>query len=515
MELHERIYELALTRSFFIPSNEPYGSTSGFYDYGPVGKLIKNKIERLWRGMFIKDEGFHEVETSIITPEIVLQASGHAANFADPVLECMQCRTKVRGDTLVEEKLIEKHGAKWDGKLETIDKIVKDEKIACPRCKGEFAPARMFNLMFCTGIGGEQAPAYSRPETAQGIFTAFPRLFRNHGAKLPLGIAQIGKSFRNEISPRKGLVRMREFTQMELEYFFDPDEQAKEGFQSSVSGVRMRFGIGKDIVEKTAQESVDEKIATNEIMAYFLAKQWQFYKAVGIQEDRMHLRVLGKGEIPHYSKGNIDMEVETSYGLVETIGNAYRTEFDLSAHAEYSKKDFSVFIQDKGKVVPHVFEVSAGVDRLFFCILEHCFRDKSVSGSQVPVASGDRKQDTGPETGDAKAWEWFDFPPLIAPYEVAVFPLMKKDGLAEKGKEIASMLRQHFDVHYHEGGSIGRRYARADEIGCAYCLTVDYDTLKDGTVTIRYRNDGNQERIKIDDCVARIRKDIAEGRVNL
>lgn len=534
MELHERIYELSVTRSFFIPSNEPYGATSGFYDYGPIGKLIKNKIERLWRQSFIKEEGFHEVETSMITPEIVLQASGHAANFADPILECKECKTRLRGDTLVEEKLIEKHGAKWDGLLETIDNTVTEEKIKCPKCKGEFGAARMFNLMFKTGIGGEQAPAYSRPETAQGIFTAFPRLFRNHGAKLPLGVAQIGKSFRNEISPRKGLVRMREFTQMELEYFFDPEDQEYPGFES-IKEMKMRFGIGKDVVDKSAQESVSQKIATNQIMAYFLAKQWEFYKALGIPEEKMYLRVLDKTEIPHYSKGNIDMEVETSYGLIETIGNAYRTDFDLSAHAKFSKKDFSVFLQNRGeKVLPHVFEVSMGVDRLFFAILEHCFRPAGVSGVQGSVSSVESpvsrvqgsvssKPETGnstPETGDpkpetAKEWEWFDFPPVIAPYEVAVFPLMRKEGQPEKAREIAAMLRKHFDVFYQEGGSIGRRYARTDEIGCAYAITVDYDTSKDDTVTIRYRNDGKQERIKIDDCVALIRKNIADGRVSL
>jgi glycyl-tRNA synthetase len=504
MELHERIFELSLTRSFFIPSNEPYGATSGFYDYGPVGKLIKNKIENLWRKMFIKKEGFLEVETSIITPEIILQASGHAANFADPVLECKKCKTKLRGDTLVEDKLIEKHGASWDGKLETIDKIVEEEKIKCPKCKGDFSKARMFNLMFQTGIGGEQNTAYARPETAQGIFTAFPRLFKTHGGKLPLGVAQIGKSFRNEISPRKGLVRMREFTQMELEYFFDPEDQAYAEFDT-IAKNKMRFGIGKKIVEKTAKESVEEKIASNEIMAYFLAKQWEFYSAVGIPESVMWLRVLDKAEIPHYSKGNIDMEVETSYGNIETIGNAYRTDFDLSAHAKFSKKDFNVFLQSKGtKLVPHVFEVSMGVDRLFFSILEKCFREK------------DEQDKTGKwKLGTEKAWEWFDFPPAIAPYEVAVFPLMRKDGQPEKAKELVALLREEFDVLYQESGSIGKRYARGDEIGIPYAITVDYDTLEDDSVTIRYRNDGKQERIKIGECIAKIKENIANGKVSL
>jgi len=520
MELHERIFELALTRSFFIPSNEPYGTVSGFYDYGPVGKLIKSKIEDLWRRRFIRDNGFHEVETSIITPEIVLQASGHASNFADPVVECRVCKARLRGDTLIEEKLKskgDKHGARWDGKLDTIDHVVKEEGITCPKCKGELSPAKMFNLMFKTGIGGEQETAYARPETAQGIFTAFPRLFRNHGAKLPLAIGQIGKSFRNEISPRKGLVRMREFTQMELEYFFDPQQQSVSGFEM-VSGFEIRFGIDDKIVVKTAQEAVKEGIAANEIMAWFLVKEWEFYKAVGIDENRMWMRVLPKEEAPHYSKGNIDMEVETSYGNIETIGNAYRTDFDVGAHARFSKKDLSVFVQESNKrIIPHVFEVSMGVDRLFFCMLEQCFREKdSGTGNPKPetgnaTKTGNREQ----ETGNGKDWEWFDFPPAIAPYEVAVFPLMKKDGLAEKAEELAKMLRAEFDVFHQEGGSLGKRYARADEIGVPYALTVDYDTLKDSTVTIRYRNDGKQERIKIEECVAKVKENISKNRVTL
>ncbi len=507
-----------------MPSNEPYGAVSGFYEYGPVGKLMKSRIENLWRQMFIKEEGFHEVETSIITPEIVLQASGHAANFADPVVECRVCKTRMRGDTLMEEKLKakggENQGARWDGKLDTIDRVIKENGITCPKCKGELAPAAMFNLMFRTGIGGEQAVAYARPETAQGIFTAFPRLFRNHGAKLPLGVGQVGRSFRNEISPRKGLVRMREFTQMELEFFFDPAEQEYPAM-ASVADEKMRFQRNGASEMKKTSELVAAGIATNGIMAYFLARQWQFYRAMGIRETEMWLRVLPKEEVPHYSKGNVDMEVQTSYGNIETIGNAYRTDFDLGAHAKFSKKDFSVFVEArKEKIIPHVFEVSMGVDRLFFCLLEHCFREKDVkdeAGNHAPAGASPPAQEgaVGWKLGTGKDWEWFDFPPVVAPYQAAVFPLMKKDGLAEKAQALAGLLRKDFDIFHQEGGSIGKRYARADEIGCPYALTVDYDTLHDDTVTIRYRNDGKQERIKIADCAAVIKKNISEARVTL
>ncbi|MDO8553168.1 MAG: glycine--tRNA ligase [Candidatus Micrarchaeota archaeon] len=496
-ELHERIFELAITRSFFFPSNEPYGNVSGFYDYGPTGVLIKHNIENLWRKIFIREEGAHEVETALVTPEIILKASGHVDNFADPVVECIKCKTRFRADHLVEKHVKDYH---WDGKIETLDVELKTHKVTC-NCKGELGKVTQFNLMFKTGIGGDQSPAYGRPETAQGIFTAFPRIFRNHGSKLPMAVAQIGKSFRNEISPRKGLVRMREFTQMELEYFFNPNNQSIEGFDK-VAETKMRFKINDKLEWKTTKEAAEEKIASNEIMAYFLAKEWAFYKMCGLDENRMYFRVLGKDETPHYSKGNIDLEVETSYGVIEVNGNAYRTDYDLSQHAKFSKQPMDVFVEEaKTKLVPHVFEASLGVDRLFFCILEHCFRDKSPESSKQDgkLETQDKTQDPKPETGNGKAWEWFEFPSVIAPYNFAIFPLMKKDGLAEKAESIYLSLRDQFNIFHQETGSIGRRYARADEIGLPFAFTIDYDTLKDDTVTIRYRNDGKQERIKISD----------------
>lgn len=486
MELHERIFELALSRSFFYPSNEPYGAVSGFYDYGPVGVLIKNKIQDFWKRVFIKDCGCHEVESSIITPNIVLEASGHVGSFADPVFECEKCKTKVRADTFVEKEI---KNYKWDGKIDSLSESAKTNNLKCPACKTSFTKAFMFNLMFKTGIGSEQTVAYSRPETAQGIFTAFPRLFRNHGTKLPLGIGQVGKSFRNEISPRKGLVRMREFTQMELEYFFNPNRPNFEGF-AKVANEKMRMKIQGNLVWKTASELVSEKIVPNEIFAYFLVLQWRFYLICGLNKEKMHFRVLDSGELPHYSKGNVDMEVETSYGIIEISGNAYRTDFDLSQHAKFSKQDLSIFSEEeKKKITPHVFEVSMGVDRLFFCMLEHCFREKSKE----------------------KDWEWFEFPALFSPYEVAVFPLMKKDGLAEKASDVAKLLRNDFDVFYHEGGSIGRRYARADEIGVPFAITIDYDSLNDDSVTIRYREDAKQERVKVNELLSKLKDSIRKG----
>ncbi|NYZ77728.1 glycine--tRNA ligase [Candidatus Micrarchaeota archaeon] len=476
MTLHEKIFDLALKRSIFYPSNEPYGAVSGFYDYGPVGSLLKQKIERLWRRIFIKENGYLEVESSIITPEPVLKASGHVDAFGDPIVECPKCGINIRADSFIADKL---PNFKWDGKLESLDKTIAAEGMKCPKCDGPLSKAHMFNLMFKTGMGADRAPAYARPETAQGIFTSFPRLFKNHGTKLPLAVGQVGRSFRNEISPRKGLVRMREFTQMELEYFFSPAAPGIEDF-GKVAEQKMRFQIDGKMVVKNGSEAVAGKITPNEIFAYFLVKEWEFYKQVGINETEMYFRVLGSEETPHYSKRNIDMEVQTSFGIIETIGNAYRTDFDLSQHAKTSGEDFSVFLeQEKKKIVPHVFEVSMGVDRLIFCMLEHCFRAATKE----------------------KDWEWFDFPPAVSPYELAVYPLMKKDGMDEKAQEIAAQLKKRFDVLYRDSGSIGRRYARGDEIGVLASVTIDYDTMQDGTVTLRYRNTGEQVRVTVPQVV--------------
>jgi glycyl-tRNA synthetase len=491
MKLYERIMELALTRSFFFPSNEIYGAQSGFYDYGPTGKLIKNRLESLWREMFIQEEGFFEVETAIINPEIVFKASGHVDEFTDPVVECQKCHKKTRADHLVEEKL----NVKWDGKLQSLEKLIFDNNILCPSCGGQLSKPFLSNLMFSTQIGVDGEKGYLRPETAQGIFTSFLRIFRNHGTKLPLAVAQIGKSFRNEISPRKALVRLREFTQMELEYFFDPDEPRIEGFEK-IKNKKIRFltrdaqGRKQKAEWLTAKEIVENGYA-NEIMAYFLVKEWNYYVAVGLNPERMWFRHLLENETPHYSKSNVDLEVETSYGIIEISGNAYRTNYDLSQHEKFSKQKMEVAVNNK-KVVPHVFEVSMGVDRLFFCLLEHTFREKN----------------------EEKDWEWFDFKPAVAPYDVAVFPLMKRDGLAEKAEEVAKELRKKLIVHHQESGSIGKRYARADEIGIPYAITIDYQTLEDETATIRFRNSGRQERVGIKMLFEKIEQYKKEGKVD-
>lgn len=490
MELHERIFELALNRSFFLPSNEIYGALSGFYDYGPIGCLIKKNLESLWKRKFLIEDGFLEVETSIVTPQIVLKASGHVDKFTDPVVACKKCNSKLRADHLVEGRL----GIKWDMKLESIDKLIFDNKIVCPACGGELSKAYDTNLMFETGIGADLSKAYLRPETAQGIFTSFQRVFRNSGSKLPLGVGQVGRSFRNEISPRKGLVRMREFTQAELEYFFNPHKPGMEGFgEIAKKEVRLLKRGAEKPQSMNGEQLVGEGIA-NEIMAYFLVREWEYYVEAGLDPKRMWFRHLGEDETPHYSESNVDLEAETSYGIVEIAGNAYRTDYDLKRHAEFSKKDMEVFVQDEGRFVPHVVEVSMGMDRLIFCLLEHAFREK----------------------GAGKDWEWFDLPPMVAPYEVSVFPLMKKPELKGPARELACMLRDEgLNTYFSPTGSIGKRYARADEVGCPYCVTLDYQSLEDGTVTVRMRNDGKQVRVGKEELAGRIKEYKREGKFTL
>jgi len=492
----ERLIDVAIRRSFVMPSAEIYGSPAGFFDYGPVGCAIKRRLENLWRSEMLQKEGFHEIETSMILPEAVLKASGHAENFSDPIVSCKKCNARFRADHLVDENpAFAATGAKAEGMpSQELTDAIRKYKVVCPNDKGELTDVARFNMMFKTAIGaGDERVAYCRPETAQGIFLDFARIVRNYGSRLPIGIGQVGRSFRNEISPRQGLVRMREFSQMELEYFFNPEKQSHAGF-AKLSGEKLVFEMEDGSVrELSLAESVAEGVVPNEIMAYFLWKQEKIYLAAGIPRDKFRFRKIPKNDTPHYSRGNIDLVVETSYGWIETTGTAYRTDYDLASHAKASGADLSVFVEEeKKKVVPHVVEPSMGVDRMLWCVLEHCFREKT------------------PE----KDWEWFAFPPAIAPYHAWIFPLMRKDGMEEKAREVESLLRESgLIVYCQESGSIGKRYARADEIGVPYCVTVDYDTLKDSTVTLRFRNDGKQIRLPISELAEKIATFVKEGKV--
>ncbi|MBI5159766.1 glycine--tRNA ligase [Candidatus Micrarchaeota archaeon] len=511
--MFEKIMELALKRGFLIQSAEVYNAPAGFYDFGPVGTALKRKIQEAWRNQFIRREGNLEIETCAILPEIVLKASGHVGCFADPLVECIKCAKKHRADELIrnylgknKEELKKKNPKALELKTEGMNaeqltKTITELGITC-ECGGKLNEAKPFNLMFKTNIGAAEGnTAYTRPETAQGIFLDFQRVFKAHGAKLPMGIAQIGRSFRNEISPRQGLLRLREFTQMELEYFFDPQNQKHLKFKE-VENEEIKLYTREEQMKNseketriTARELVEKKIVPNEIMAYFLVREKQFYDAMGVKKHR--IRHMLAEETPHYSGGNFDVEVETSYGWIETVGTAYRTDYDLKSHAQASKKELSVFIEErKEKIIPHVVEPSFGVDRLFWCVLEAAYRQANKE--------------------QGKEWDWFDFPTSISPIDVAVFPLMKKDGMPEKAREIEKTLREEgLDVLYDESGSVGKRYARMDEVGTPYCITVDYETKETGEVTIRFRNDGKQIKVKISEIARTIKKCIKEGKVSV
>lgn len=497
-EKRDTLMDVAMRRSFLIPSGEIYGSPAGFYDYGPAGCAIKRKLENLWRSEMLQKEGFHEIETALVVQEAVLKASGHAENFADPLVTCTLCKNKFRADHLIEQnEQAKKDGVKPAGMApQKLSELIQKYKVACPDCnKATLSEVGWFNMMFRTNIGPiEGNTAYFRPETAQGIFLDYPRIIRNFGSRLPIGIGQVGRSARNEISPRQGLIRMREFTQMELEYFFDPSDQSYPRF-AAVRNEKLRFAKedGSGHYEIEAGKAVETGLVPNEIMAYFLWKEKMLYLAIGVPQEKFAFRKMPKAETPHYSRGNVDLEVETSYGTIETVGTAYRTDFDLSSHSKHSGVDLSVFVEEKKqKVVAHVVEPSMGVDRMFWCVLEHCYRQKS----------------------ESKDWDWFDFPPIIAPYHAWVFPLMKKDGMDAKAREVETLLREAgLTVYYQDSGSIGKRYARADEIGVPYCVTVDYDSLQNNDVTVRFRNDGKQVRVKISELAGKISGFVKEGKV--
>ncbi len=487
----EDIQRVCANRGIIYPTAEIYSTISGFYEYGPVGSLLKKKFIEYWREFFVKPEdNIFEIDGCVILPERVFVASGHLKSFVDPITQCKKCKSIHRADQLIEEKT----GKFMEGKsVKELTETIRKKKIKCPRCSGELGEVRLFNLMLKTEIspvGGQTA--YLRPETAQNIFTSFQRVFRSTRSKLPIGIAQVGKSFRNEISPRHFLVRIREFNQTEIEMFFDPKYSKYPKFNGMkdkkiIIFTRDAQKKGKKPINITAEQAVKKRIVPNELMAYFLVKEFEFYKSLGIPEDALRFRHMLPEETPHYSGGNFDLEIKFDFGWKETVGNAYRTDYDLKKHMKLSGKDLTVLTEDKRKLIPHVIEPSFGIERTIAGILLHTFVE-------------DKK----------RGWNWFKFPVKIAPYTAAVFPLVNKDNLPEKAKEVYEKLKERFDVIYDESGSIGRRYARADEIGTPFSITIDYESLENETCTIRHRDTTKQIRVKINELPSITEKLIRE-----
>ncbi|MFB6241489.1 MAG: glycine--tRNA ligase [Candidatus Nanosalina sp.] len=560
--LDRKLSSLAKRRGFYFQSSESYGGAAGFQTFGPEGAEIKRKIENSWRDTFSKQLGHREIEAPTVMPEPVFEASGHLDTFDDMIIECPECGTSSRADHIVEDNTeIEEAESFSHGKVE---EIIRENDLVCPSCGASLSDVEVedFNLMFETSIGpGNGQPGYLRPETAQGIFVEFPRLKEYARNQLPFGITQIGKAYRNEISPRKGLVRVRELTQAELEHFIDPEEDEPpiedvEDVELKLYSREQQNAEDGEPQVMTVKESVEEEVVESEWIAYYLgiAKQW--YTEIGVDMDRFRFRQHQNDELSHYASDCWDAESQVDGDWIEITGFAYRGCYDLKKHDQYSREDYTIFkeydepktvekntvnpdmgflgpefgdkageiaerleelaeeepeafeadkvlvevngeefsvpsekcnfsveeVTENGEhILPHVVEPSFGIDRMVYTVLAHAYDEDEVDGEERTVMRLDEE---------------------VAPTEVAVFPLMDKEGFSEKAREIADSLRNSgFSVKYDDTGNIGKRYRRQDEVGTPLCVTVDYKTLEDEpeSVTVRDRDSTEQERVEVED----------------
>jgi glycyl-tRNA synthetase len=564
------VNELARRRGFFWQSYEIYGGVSGFVTYGVMGTRLKQNIEKKLRELFVNKLGMLEIESPIIAPEEVFEASGHVGHFKEPLVECQKCGKRFRADHLLEEfaKMSEAEAEKLG--LEEIEEAIRKNKIECPDCGGTFGKPETFLTMFKTTIGPySKAVGYGRPEAAQGIFVEFNRLYGMARQKLPFGVLQIGHALRNEISPRQGLIRLREFTIADLEFFFDPEEPNCY-LLKEVENEKLRFLLSEtrlkgseDIVEATVKDALKKGIIKSEWHATFMAYAKKLLVELGVPAEKQRFIEKLPWEKAHYARQTFDQQVLVErWGWVEVSGQADRTDYDLKSHMEHSGQDMRVFkeyekpvekeqltikpimaklgptfkgetakvaeqlskvnpkdletslkkngyymlgehkvlpehvdihpqkVVERGKhFIPHVVEPSFGSDRLLYVTLEYAYKIK-----------------------DDRAI--LSFPRDIAPIQVGVYPLVSKDGLPEKALEVHRMLTdEDFSPEYDEAGSIGRRYARADEIGAQLGITVDYDTLNDSTVTIRDRDSWKQVRTRIED-LRKLLHGYFQGKIN-
>ena len=472
-------------KGFVYQNSEIYGGLSGFFDYGPKGVELKNNLKGDWWKVHVTQrEDIVGIDGSIIAHPKVWQASGHVGGFVDLALECSKCDEKLRADHFIEEKL--KIAA--DGLTkEKLVKLLKKHELVCPKCKSPFKEPRTFNLMFTTHIGpvaDETSIAYLRPETAQLIFTNFRLVQENARLKLPFGIAQIGKAFRNEISPRNFLFRCREFEQLEIEYFIHPDDMQNCPYVKDFKDYKMLVYSAemqqknKKMVEMSVDNALKKKIIKTPWHGFWLAFTHQWFTSLGIKPENLRIRQHLPKELSHYALDTWDLEYNFPFGWKELQGIANRADFDLKQHMKHSGKDLSLFDQErKEKIIPHVVaEPSLGVDRSFLVFLFDAYDNDKERGNIV-----------------------LHLHPKLAPVKVAVFPLLaNKPELVKTAREVFKKLNTMFACQYDRSGSIGRRYARQDEIGTPYCITVDFDSLKKKDVTIRERDTTKQVRIKID-----------------
>ena len=449
----DKIVALCKGRGFVYPGSEIYGGLANTWDYGPLGVELKNNIKQAWRKKFVQENKYNVgLDSAILMNPQTWVASGHIGGFSDPLMDCKECKTRHRADNLIED-FDGTNPAGWSN--EQMMNYIKEKEIPCPSCgKKNFTDIRQFNLMFKTFQGvteDSKSELYLRPETAQGIFVNFSNIQRTTRKKIPFGVAQVGKSFRNEITPGNFIFRVREFEQMELEFFCKP---------------------GTDL----------------EWFDYWrsFCKNWLL--SLHIKEENLRLRDHDPEELCFYSKATTDFEYLFPFGWGELWGVADRTDYDLSQHIKTSGKQLDYFDPETNeRYVPYVIEPSRGVERLFLALLTEAYDEEEIAPGDVRTV--------------------MHFHPALAPFKAAVLPLSKK--LSEKATAVYEMLAKHFPVDYDESGSIGKRYRRQDEIGTPFCITYDFDTLeKDNCVTIRDRDTMEQERVAISDLVAYLEKKI-------
>ena len=464
-DVMEKLVSLCKRRGFIFQSSEIYGGINGFWDYGPLGAELKRNIrEAWWRSIVTSRENIVGLDSSIIMHPRIWEASGHVGGFADPMVDCRECKKRYKADSFCEEQGKELIA---DGSRFTLP-----EGLKCTSCgSADLTEPRSFDLMFKTFVGpveDDSARAYLRPETAQGIFVQFSNVLATSRQKLPFGIAQIGKAFRNEINPRNYTFRSREFEQMELEFFIKPGTDA-------------------------------------EWHKYWVEERLKWYTEIGLPADSLELDVHPEEKLAHYASACTDIAYDFPFGVQELEGIAARGCFDLTQHQEFSGKSMEYFDQETDeRFIPHVIEPSAGVDRIALALLCNAYREewlpkKDVEGGILVAEPGKRP----PEGYEARTV--MRFAPQIAPVKIAVFPLLKnKPPLVEKARDVFTMLQRRWPCFWDQTGAIGRRYRRQDEIGTPFGVTVDFDTLDDNTVTLRDRDTMEQERVSVDELPDRL-----------
>lgn len=445
----QKIVSLAKRRGFVFPGSEIYGGLANTYDMGPLGvEMLRNIIDLWWKHFIHGRQDMYGLDSAILMSPKVWEASGHTASFADALIDCKSCKKRQRADHLIESNLPEERVEGRD--LEELDFLIKKNKLECPNCgEHDWTPSRAFNLLFESKIGiveDSQSKVYLRGEIAQGMFVNFKNVLTTMRPKLPFGIGQSGKAFRNEITLGNFIFRTLEFNLAEFEYFFDPETEDWE-----------------------------------KIFKYWQEEMKRWIISLGIDEDKLKWREHTEEERSHYSSRTEDLDFEYPVGFKEMFGLAYRTDFDLKNHMEQSGVDLQYMDPSTGKkFIPHVVEPTFGISRIFLALLTNGYTEEE---DRVVLK----------------------LHPDVAPYRAAVFPLVRnKEDITGKAKEVFDMLIKEYNVAWDDRGNIGKRYLSQDEIGTPYCITIDYDTLEDGTVTVRDRDSTEQERVKIEDLISHL-----------